>query len=194
LSYAYDRESALIASSSFSELLRILENERRVKKVNVIAHSMGNLVVMEALKDQRLLPNPLRVSELILAAPDLDRDYYALYGPEVRRIASGMTLYASSVDKALQVSRRVAGGVPRAGDVPAGGPIVLRDVDAIDVTAVGNSLLGVDHDTFSGTRSVMNDIHALLSDAARRPPNIRSIEIRAVPDGAKAPLYFRFSD
>src|SRR4030095_5263862 len=38
--------------------------------------------------------------------------------PKVRAAVSGMTLYASWADRALAASKRVAGGIPRAGDVP----------------------------------------------------------------------------
>jgi esterase/lipase superfamily enzyme len=194
LSYSYDRESVLIDSSNFIELLKMLETEHGIRHVHVLAHSMGNLLVMDALRDQAKLPNPVKVSELVMAAPDVDRDFFTMNAPQIRKITAGMTLYASAADKALVISRRLAGGIPRAGDVPPEGPIVLPQLDSIDVTAVGSDLFGLDHDTFAGTRSVMTDIHALLTDDPRRLPNLRSVEIRGVPEGMTIPRYFRFSE
>lgn len=194
LSYAYDRESALIDSANFVQLLKMLESEHGISRVHVLAHSMGNLVVMEGLKEQINRKTPVHVSELMLAAPDVDGDYFTLNAPKVRQVTAGMTLYASSADKALILSRKVAGGIPRAGDVPTGGPIILPQMESIDVTAVGSDILGLDHDTFAGTRSVMTDIHELLTDDPRRLPSLRSIEIRGVPEGVMPPRYFRFAE
>jgi esterase/lipase superfamily enzyme len=101
LEYLYDRDSAMIARSSFLSLLRILKEEHGIKRIHVLAHSMGNLLVMDALRDQATLAGSPRVAELIMAAPDIDRDQYVTYAPEVRKLASGMTLYASSADEAL---------------------------------------------------------------------------------------------
>ena len=54
------------------------------------------------------------------------------------------SIYASSADRALIASRELAGGIPRAGDIPAGGPIILPNVETIDVTAMGEDVLGLD--------------------------------------------------
>jgi hypothetical protein len=103
------------------------------------------------------IADPIRVAELVMAAPDVDRDYFNLHAPELRKLTSGMTLYASSNDKAITVSRTLAGGIPRAGDVPAAGPVVIPGIETIDVSVVGNDLLGLNHDVFASTRQVMND-------------------------------------
>ena len=59
------------------------------------------------------------MGQLIMAAPDVDRDQFVQEIPRIRQFFRGLTLYASSVDKALGLSMRVAGGIPRAGDIPA---------------------------------------------------------------------------
>jgi hypothetical protein len=46
----------------------------------------------------------------IMGAPDVNHDYFAVAAPVVYKMATGMTLYASSVDKPLRLSRRRAGG------------------------------------------------------------------------------------
>jgi esterase/lipase superfamily enzyme len=192
LEYSYDRESAMIARSSFLRLLKILEEERGIKRVHVLAHSMGNLLVMDALREQAALPNSPKVAELMMAAPDIDRDQYRTYAPEVRKLVSGMTLYASSADRALIISREISGGVPRAGSVTEGEPIVLQQIDSIDVTAAGNDILGLNHDVFAGAPAVMNDIYRLLTDNPRMPPDRREVEIRGVPEAAHPPRFWRY--
>ena len=153
---------------------------------------MGNLLGLDALKDQAGVSDPVRITELVMAAPDVDRDYFVRNAPEIRKVTSGMTLYASSVDRALVASRQVAGGVPRAGDVPAEGPIVLPRMETIDVTAVGDEMLGLNHDAFAKSHPLLDDIGNLLTEDPRRAPNRRLIEIRGVPEGVKSPQYYRF--
>ncbi len=189
LDYVYDQQSALLARDAFIKVLRMLRDDYKIEKINVLAHSMGNLIVLDALANAERTQNPVRISELILAAPDVDRDYFLQIAPTVRKITAGMTLYCSAADKAMIVSRDIA-KVPRAGDVPAEGPISLPEIETIDVTALGQEFLGLNHDVFASSRSVMNDIRALLN-AGTRPPNLRS-EARGVPEGSVHPKYWRY--
>ncbi|MYM68355.1 alpha/beta fold hydrolase [Pseudoduganella sp. FT55W] len=190
--YQYDKESAAISSQEFTDLLRNLTNQG-IKKIHVLAHSMGNMVIIDALKSQKQDPVPLKIAELIMAAPDVDRDYFRQNAPAIRPLTKGMTLYASSSDRALLASRKLAGNIPRAGDVPAEGPLVIDGIDTIDVTAVGTELLGLNHDVFASSRPIMSDIGILLSTDPRKPPNQRLASyIFAVPGNAKTPLYWRY--
>jgi esterase/lipase superfamily enzyme len=190
LSYEYDRNSALTARGHFIELLKLLEQEVGIKSVHVIAHSMGNLVVLDALANHIRTGDPLAIGQLIMAAPDVDRDQYRQVVKSVGRIVGGMTLYASAADKAMLASRTLAQG-PRAGDVLGGLPTIVEGVDAIDVTAVGNEILGTDHDTFASKRSLINDIGLVLQ--GKRPPNSRLAEIRGMPEGAAKPSFWRYA-
>ena len=75
----------------------------------------------------------------------------------MQKIVKGITLYASSADKALQASRRLA-GVLRAGDIGDDGPIVLDNMQTIDVTAMGEEILGLNHNVFAVSRNLIDDI------------------------------------
>jgi hypothetical protein len=109
--------------------------------------------------------------------------------PNVAKVVKGLTLYASANDKALLLSKRVAGNIPRAGDVPASGPIVLAPVSTIDVSAIGDELFGLNHSAFATTRNVLNDLKLLLETGARPP---RLAEIRAYPEPPQKATYFRY--
>lgn len=182
LDYGYDRNSALIARSRFVDLL-ILLRDAGLEKVHVLAHSMGNFAVLDALSTHDHVGKPLGLGELLMAAPDVDADQYKDIAPKVRAAAQGMTLYASSMDRAMVISKKLAGNVPRAGDVPAGGPVLIDRVDAIDVTAVGDDVFGLNHGVFAAKKSVLNDVKLLLSRGIR-PPSERLAEIRGMPEGA----------
>jgi esterase/lipase superfamily enzyme len=192
LDYVYDTNSALNARASFLQVLRTLRSAG-VKKIHVLAHSMGNLVVLEALAAQARTTDPLKVAQLIMAAPDVDYDAFNQLAPQVRQISQGMTLYASSADKAMDASRMLA-KVPRAGDVTAAGPIVLPDIDTIDVTPVGHELFGLNHDTFAAGRSVLDDVSRLVLDGLRPPDKRLPVEIQPMPEGASPPKFWRFRE
>jgi esterase/lipase superfamily enzyme len=99
-----------------------------------------------------------------------------------------MTLYASSADKALALSR-VPARVPRAGDVPIDGPIVMPGMETIDVTAIGDEIFGLNHNEFASNRSIVDDIRLLISTGMHPP---RLAQIRGIPDLPAAPKYWRY--
>ena len=129
LQYEYDRESAQFARSDFIDLLKILKKEHGIERVHVLAHSMGNYVVLDALSAYSQTQDPVRISQVIMAAPDVDSDQFKRIVPQIETIVGGMTLYASSADRALKTSKVIVGNIPRAGDVPSGGPIVLPGLE-----------------------------------------------------------------
>ncbi len=190
LSYEWDRNSALVARAHLIELIKFLEEDVGIKKVHVLAHSMGNLVVLDALSNYAQTADPLKVGQLIMAAPDVDSDEYAQAVVNVSRVVGGMTLYASATDAAMVLSRTLAQG-PRAGDLVNGKPALAPGVDAIDVSAIGDETFGLNHDTFASNRSLIDDVKLVLGGI--RPPNRRLAQIRVVPEGAATPLYWRYA-
>jgi esterase/lipase superfamily enzyme len=190
LNYLYDRDSAIGARGHFIELLQILQKHHGIEKIHVLSHSMGNFLVVDALANHARTSDPIRIAELIMAAPDLDRNQFIDEIPLLQQITKGLTLYVSSNDRALAVSRTIAGGIPRAGDVPASGPVVLPGLDTIDVSSMGEEMFGLNHNTFAAVRSLIDDIFILLSKGDRAP---RLRQIRPVPEGANKPSFWRYA-
>ena len=187
--YIYDKDSAYQARDEFLTLLRKLKQDYGIEQVNVLAHSMGNLIALDALAGYASTSNPVQIAHLVMAAPDVDRDEFVKLAPKAKAVIGGMILYASSADRALVASRKLAGGIPRAGDVPSDGPIILPNVETIDVTAIGDEIFGLNHNVFAASRDVMEDISALLN--LNRPPP-RLIQIRAAPDPPANPTYWKY--
>jgi esterase/lipase superfamily enzyme len=185
--YGYDLNSAGLARDAFIKLLANLSEKHGISKVHVIAHSMGNFLVLDALAHHEPPKRPL--GQLIMAAPDIDRDQFAQDIPKVKPFFRGLTLYASKNDWALALSKRVAGGVPRAGDVLEDGPIVLAGLDSLDVSALGEEMFGLNHNTFAEARPLIDDIAALLLQG-RLPPRLKNEQ--PMPENAKVPSYWRF--
>jgi esterase/lipase superfamily enzyme len=185
--YVYDRDSASGAVKPFIEVLELLTSQENIKQIHILAHSMGNQVVLNALANYQSAKT-LKIGELIMAAPDVDRDVYSSIALDARKHTKGMTLYASAADKALAASKLLAGDIPRAGDVPEGGPIVLETIDSIDATSLGEEIFGLNHATFSKSLSILNDVYLLLG--GKRLPRV--LEIISIPEGVVPPKYWQY--
>jgi esterase/lipase superfamily enzyme len=187
--YIYDKDSAYLARDSFISLLVKLKRDFGIEQVNVIAHSMGNLTAVDALANYARTSNPAQIARLVMAAPDVDRDQFVALAPVAKAIVGGMTLYASSTDRAMALSRTLAGGVPRAGDVPTDGPVILPSIETIDVSAIGTDIFGLNHNVFAGSRDVIEDISSMLKSGL---PSPRLVQIRGVPEPPAAAQYWRY--
>jgi esterase/lipase superfamily enzyme len=189
--YNYDRESALYSRDAFLDTLRLIHNDAGISKLCIIAHSMGNQIVVDALAHAQ--GAGIGIAELVMAAPDVDNDVFRSMVTRLRTAAKGLTLYVSSADKAMLASRLNAGGAPRAGDVPADGPLVADGVDTIDVTAVGDDLFALNHSVYSSNRALLDDIGRILLTSTR-PPDVRSPQLRRVPERSEHPRYWRYAE
>ncbi|MBL8565417.1 MAG: alpha/beta hydrolase [Hyphomicrobiaceae bacterium] len=173
-SYTYDGVSAEQAEPFLGEFLKLVTQKSGATSVSVIAHSMGNRLLLRVLQEiQRTKPEGVKISQVILAAPDVDRDSFENIASALKGLPSGgITLYASSNDRALEVSRRFHGGVPRAGDVPNGVPLIVPGVDTIDATSVSMDSLGLHHSGYAENNALLSDIGALIQ-TGERPPEKR---------------------
>lgn len=151
-------------------LLKDIGEKCGAQMVHVVAHSMGNRILANALKEIALTAPqnelPL-VQEVILTAPDIDAGVFRQIAGEIQKAAKRVTLYASSNDKALEASKKIHGG-PRAGD-SGEGIVVVPGVDTIDASAVDTSFIG--HSYYGDNRTVLSDIFHLLLDGF--PPDKR---------------------
>jgi esterase/lipase superfamily enzyme len=171
--YYYDRESSTQAEPYLREFLDLVVRESGAKSVSVIAHSMGNWPLLNVLRELGpSLPPEVRLNQIILAAPDVDRDVFANLASGIKQYGRGVTLYCSSNDRAMEAARRAWGGIPRAGDVPAEGPILVDGVDTIDITSTSTDYLALNHSIYAEKSALLNDI-GLLLQTGERPPERR---------------------
>jgi len=189
-SYTYDRESSGQSEPYLRDFMKLVIEKSGAKSVSVIAHSMGNQPTLQVLRDlRRSKPDGVQISQIILAAPDVDRDNFENIASEINGLASGVTLYAAGNDRALQVSRNFYGGIPRAGDVPPTGPLVLPGIDTIDVSAASMDSLSLNHSGYAENNVVLKDIAALIATGTR-PPILRTPDLEEVATGRGA--YWRY--
>lgn len=189
--YEYDQNSARQARRYLGDFLEMVRAESGAETIHLIAHSMGNDPLMEVLAqiaDRHEGEGPL-FNQVILAAPDIDIDVFGELAERVTSVSEGITLYASSADKALIASRAYARGVPRAGDIPENGPIILPGIDTIDITSVGAEMLSLNHSEYAENQELLDDIGRLLRTGLR-PPKQRMPILNAIDLGGS--VYWQF--
>ena len=103
---------------------------------SIVAHSLGTRGVMLALvliAQAQQESKPL-FNQVVLIAPDIDTGIFKQYLPLIRPLARNMTVYVSSNDSPLALSRQVHGH-PRLGQ--AGEHLKgLKDIEIIDVSDI----------------------------------------------------------
>ncbi len=173
LAYVADTAAVRLSGRRLSRFLDELVESSGATTIHVIAHSMGNRALTDALE---LLALKRQVSEgdapllgqVVFAAPDVDAGLFREMVRTIRPIAKRLTLYASEQDWALVSSRKLHGNAPRAGQ---GGEDTLSspDFDSVDMSELGEDMLA--HSYFADDKSALADIVTLFwrnADPARR--------------------------
>lgn len=124
LGYVHDRESANFSRSDLAGLLRTIADNPRVRDVVVLAHSMGAWLATESLRQLALEDGRVaaKISNLILASPDLDVDVFRKQLREMGPDRPRVTIFVSQHDRALRLSALIAGGIDRVGAVDLSRP------------------------------------------------------------------------
>lgn len=158
--YLADGERAAASMPGFLAFLRGALLVDGCRRVHVLAHSMGNRIVTEALAllDDERTPEHARLGQVVFWAPDVDVDVFADRARRFATKAERFTLYTSGKDRALGLSRH-AHGFARAGQ--AGRAIlVAAGVDTIDVTDLDTDFMS--HSYVGDNRSVLSDLYLLI--------------------------------
>jgi pimeloyl-ACP methyl ester carboxylesterase len=132
------------------------------ERVHLIAHSMGNRALIEALQtwmsNHDAKSRRKAFGQVVFTAPDVDRDYFTRVIGPLSQTAERVTLYASDKDRALKLSQEVH-GAPRAG--MAGENIITRPgLDTIDMSSVDADMLG--HNYYAADAGAIYDLFRLL--------------------------------
>jgi len=165
--YGADEDSARLAQDHLGKFLKLVAS-LNVRHVHLIAHSLGNQPLLRVLHQiaSATLPD-LHFSQIILAAPDVDKSEFEQLAKVVASIANRTTLYASASDKAMLIARQFRRGFTRAGDVPLDGPVVVTGVDTLDVTAVSTDFLSLNHSVYADGKVLLNDISLIFRTSGK---------------------------
>ncbi len=165
LSYTADENNAAWTVFNLKQFLLELCKKSDARSINVIAHSMGNRAMTAALSQISGEVDPQQLplfDRLVLAAPDVDADLFKReLAPRLAAVSRNVTLYASSDDQALVVSKKLHGGYPRAGESGAD-LVVIPQVETVDVSGIDLSLLG--HSYYRESESILRDLFGVVRD------------------------------
>jgi esterase/lipase superfamily enzyme len=170
--YTADEASVSWSAPHFEQLLLDLRARTQCQRVHVIAHSMGNRALLQALEriDAKLsgaareasspAVEPI-IDSLVMAAPDVDlAEFTTRYAQPLSQRTRRAALYFSDSDRALLLSAGLH-GAPRLG--------LLRDhlqtfsgIESIYVGAQASLSLG--HSYYGDDPAVIEDVKEFLRD------------------------------
>ena len=170
-------EDVVVSSArQLEEFLETTLRSQRVSAVNIIAHSLGNRVLMMALERIQLrgaTAEHLRFDNIVLAAPDINIADFDAVSRVLQASGKRTTIYSSSHDVALAFSHAFH-SYARLGEAPP--TRVVQSMDTIDASAVPTDLLG--HSYFGDSATVLKDLFLLFSQ--RLAPDQRFLQARTI--------------
>ena len=135
--YAYDEDSATWSEPHVAELVRDVAQAAPNLQLDFAAHSMGNRILLQMLREFGQARENLPIGAAIFAAPDIAQDVFKEQIRLARKVATIRTLYASEYDRAILISESYH-KAPRAG---SGGAniLVTSNVESVDAKLSGHS-------------------------------------------------------
>jgi esterase/lipase superfamily enzyme len=160
LDYGYDRESAMWSRDAFDQVLEGLLASPTIGRINIVAHSIGTMLTMEALRQLYAKHGDAaadRIGAVVFASPDIDVDVFSASVERIGPLAAKITVIAATNDRALAVSRWMNGGTTRVGAAEKA-QLEKLGLRVIDASQQGWGI--INHDLFlsnAGIRQVIRD-------------------------------------
>jgi esterase/lipase superfamily enzyme len=168
--YVYDSNSASAARDALEATLRMVA-KAGAKRIDIVAHSMGTWVTMEALRQlaigkDRDLGN--RLGDVVLASPDIDVDVFKAQMRRYGKPDKPFAVMLSSDDRALRLSSILAGNRPRVGGYDKPEELAELGVIVVDLSeiAAGDRL---NHSKFADNPVLVK----ILGDRLQHPDDDR---------------------
>jgi esterase/lipase superfamily enzyme len=176
--YVYDKESANAARDDLEATLRLLA-KTKVKSIDIIAHSMGTWVTMEALRQLAITGDRDlggKLGYVILASPDIDVDVFKKQMIRYGKPDKPFTVLLSGDDRALQLSGLISGSKPRVGDYNDAADLASYGVTVVDLTKT-KSADRLNHAKFADNPVLVQ----LLGQSLKMPAGLASDEVAPQP-------------
>ncbi|MDX8448919.1 alpha/beta hydrolase [Mesorhizobium captivum] len=176
--YIYDKDSSTAARDDLEATLRMLAKSR-AKSIDIIAHSMGTWLTMEALRQLAITGDRDlngKLGYVILASPDIDVDVFKKQMIRYGKPDKPFAILLSADDRALKLSSLISGDKPRVGDYGNAADLASYGVSVVDLsqTKGGDRL---NHAKFADNPILVQ----LLGNRLRTPAGLASDE----PDPAQ---------
>lgn len=163
--YGGDVEIADGSSEKFMIFLASLVENSNIEELNIIAHSMGNRILIATLKNVAIIKewnsNIKFFNHIVLGAPDIDQGAFdEAILPYFKNVGKKRTLYVNRDDSALATSQGIRNGRPKLGQ---GGELVYVSphMDTIDASEIPSR--DDDHSYLFEAESLINDLFYLIN-------------------------------
>lgn len=182
LDYSRDFDNASYSRSDLADLLKVAAASPSVREIVILAHSMGSWPAVEAVRQIALRDGgvPRKISNLILASPDLDVGVFRRQIEDMGPKRPQITLFTAQHDRALQLSRFISRGGTRLGGIDptqeeyrtqfAG----LSGITVIDLSAI-NAGDRINHDLFAASPDAVR----LIGDRLLQGQVITDVDVPA---------------
>jgi esterase/lipase superfamily enzyme len=195
--YVSDKESATASRDALQALLHDLGQTPGAGKIQIIAHSMGGWLTMEALRasaigGDRDLGGHL--DNVILASPDIDMTVFASQMARIR--PAKVTVFATPNDRALSLSSFIASSRQRVGAIDASTPGDRAEIESlgakvVDITAYADADRFISHAVYADSPQVLSEIGAQIEKP--RAEDAKTVSVIDAskyvdPDAAPAPV------
>jgi esterase/lipase superfamily enzyme len=165
LDYVYDRESAMWSRDALEQALTELIASP-TGRIHIVAHSVGTMLTLEALRQFYAGREAAaeRIGAVIFASPDIDIDVFKSSVSRIGPLAGKITVITSTNDRALAVSRWLAGGITRVGAAERA-QLEKLGLRVIDASAQGWGI--INHDLFLSNAQIRQVIRDAVGGVSR---------------------------
>lgn len=165
--YVSDRESAMWSRDAFERVLDAAMLSPTQSRVHLIAHSMGTMITLEGLRQLYARYGDAaadKIGAVVFASPDIDIDVFTSSIERLGPLARKITIVTATNDRALALSRKLAGGITRVGAAEKDRleRLGLHVVDATDTWGL------INHDSFLTNAEVRKVIRRAVEGGERR--------------------------
>jgi esterase/lipase superfamily enzyme len=183
--YLADATAIELAEDAFVEFLQLLMRVEGIQHIDILAHSMGNRLLLRTIpilsQLKRIAGRNLGIRHLLLAAPDVDIGKFSQVAEHYRSVPDKWTtVYTCRKDLAIAASTWLSDAKRLSYEPPVYSDFGLDTISA--------SLLPLDwlgHGYFAAARPLLADMAAILDRDAR--PEAR----RLLPVGGQPPNFWR---
>jgi esterase/lipase superfamily enzyme len=170
----HDTESVVKAEDGLWKLIREVKKGSKIRKLHLVAHSMGNRALVQVLKGLVRNDEGKIFGEIVLAAAEVSQ---AVFTPEHAKdfcsLADRVSIYFAANDLALKFSSSGGGGAR----IGQGGldRFVTDGLQVINATGADESMFSLSHTYIANVRKVLDDLAAVLVTGAQPNAAPRSL-------------------
>jgi esterase/lipase superfamily enzyme len=167
--YVSDKDSATASRDALQALFRDLGQTPGVGKIQILAHSMGGWLTMEALRQSAIAGDrdlSGHLGNVILASPDIDMEVFASQMARVR--PANVTVFATPTDRALSLSSWIASSRQRVGAIDASKPKDRAEIESVgakvvDISKYADADRFISHAVYADSPEVIGAIGSKLT-------------------------------